>query len=190
MAGNGTEIQTFTSALGGSVTLPCRLTAGPDLVWSREGGELPVNHQVVRTSLTINGVGVDDSGRYICTSQGRTQYVDLNIERQQQPAVKASNGNPNKPDISVSESSSHPSGRPAVGHSFEARCEVDGIGNAGRSITWERIGGQMPDSFTVENNVLRSDSLTEDSAGVYRCKVETRKGMFFEMYTLEITGDM
>merc|ERR1719334_2928286 len=191
MEGNGSEIQTFTSALGGSVTLPCRLTAGPDLVWSREGGELPVNHQVVRTSLTINGVGVEDSGRYICTSQGRTQYVDLNIERrQQQPAVKASNGNPNKPDISVSESSSHPSGRPAVGHSFEARCEVDGIGNAGRSITWERMGGQMPDSFTVENNVLRSDSLTEDSAGVYRCKVETRKGMFFEMYTLAITGDM
>jgi len=52
------------------------------------------------------------------------------------------------------------------------------------------MGGQIPDSLTVEKNVLKSDSLTEDSAGVFRCKVETRKGMFQEYYTLELTGDM
>jgi len=38
MGGNGTEVQRLISTLGGSITLPCRLTAGPDLVWADKEG--------------------------------------------------------------------------------------------------------------------------------------------------------
>lgn len=57
-------------------------------------------------------------------------------------------------------------------------------------ISWDMVGGDIPPSLTTEGNVLRSESLTSDSAGLYRCTVETRKGKFYKMFTLALTGDM
>jgi hypothetical protein len=68
---------------GAPVDLPCRLPAAADLTWSREGGApLPAaSSKPSRTVLRLERVGEQDSGRYICTSQGRTQYITLTVER-------------------------------------------------------------------------------------------------------------
>jgi hypothetical protein len=65
------------------VDLPCRLPPVPEPVWSREGGvPLPAAAQRLRNVLRLERVEERDSGRYICTSQGRTQYIQLTVERE------------------------------------------------------------------------------------------------------------
>jgi hypothetical protein len=80
--GNNLQSERISVPAGGPVDLPCRLPPTADLTWSREGGSaLPPNAQAIRNILRLERVGERDSGRYICTSQGRTQFVDLNVER-------------------------------------------------------------------------------------------------------------
>ena len=70
-------------AAGTPVDLPCRLPPTADLTWSREGGvTLPTAAQPIRNILRLERVADKDSGRYICSSQGRTQYIDLSVERE------------------------------------------------------------------------------------------------------------
>ncbi len=82
-AGGSLQPERLTVPAGAPVDLPCRLPAAADLTWSREGGApLPAaSSKPSRTVLRLERVGEQDSGRYICTSQGRTQYITLMVER-------------------------------------------------------------------------------------------------------------
>ena len=72
----------FSSSQGATVDLPCRLAPSDDMRWQREGESLPDRATKVRTALRIERVREEDSGKYICTSQGRMQYVNLMVERE------------------------------------------------------------------------------------------------------------
>ena len=71
----------LSSSHGATVDLPCRLAPSDDMRWQKEGGSLPDRATQVRTALRIERVRVEDTGKYICTSQGRMQYVHLKVER-------------------------------------------------------------------------------------------------------------
>ena len=75
------ESQQLSSSQGATVDLPCRLAPSDDMKWQKEGGSLPDRATQERTALRIERVTVEDSGKYICTSQGRMQYVTLMVER-------------------------------------------------------------------------------------------------------------
>lgn len=172
----GDRIERLSSSEGATIDLPCRLSSSTDLNWSKEGGQLPINHQVVNTALKLTRVRVEDTGRYVCTSQGRTQYVDLTVQR-----VTV---NPGKPTITISPSSESPS----MGEAFEARCEVEGLGGRRRIVSWQRIDGEMPPSLEVRGNVLRSSALGENTSGLYRCIVQTEDGTFYEDFQFNVTA--
>lgn len=74
------EPQQLSSSQGATVDLPCRLSPSGDIRWSRARGSLPVRATQVRNILRIENVTVEDSGRYVCTSGGRVQYVTLTVE--------------------------------------------------------------------------------------------------------------
>ena len=75
------EVLEMSSSQGATVDLPCRLPPASDLVWRRDGGVLPQTASQLGNLLRIEGVSVEDSGRYVCTSGGRMQYVTLLVER-------------------------------------------------------------------------------------------------------------
>ena len=82
-AGANLQSERISVAAGTPVDLPCRLPPTADLTWSREGGvTLPTAAQPFRNILRLERVADKDSGRYICSSQGRTQYIDLSVERE------------------------------------------------------------------------------------------------------------
>ena len=76
-----TSGEQLSSSQGATVDLPCRLPLSGDLSWSREGGRIPGGARHVGTMLRLANVEVEDSGRYVCTSGGRVQYVTLTVER-------------------------------------------------------------------------------------------------------------
>ena len=71
----------LSSSQGATVDLPCRLPLSGDLSWSREGDRIPSGARQVGNMLRLENVAVEDSGRYVCTSGGRVQYVTLTVER-------------------------------------------------------------------------------------------------------------
>ena len=76
------ETMQLSSSQGATVDLPCRLAPSDDMRWQREGGSLPDRATKVRTALRIERVREEDSGKYICTSQGRMQYIYFLVERE------------------------------------------------------------------------------------------------------------
>ena len=81
-AGGNLQSERLSVSAGSPLDLPCRLPPTADISWSREGGA-PVSPyaEPMRNILRFARVGEGDSGRYICTSQGRSQYIDLSVER-------------------------------------------------------------------------------------------------------------
>lgn len=80
-AGTSSEAERLSASIGTSVDLPCRLSQGYQVSWRRDGAPLPLSAQQIRNVLRIDRVTEQDSGRYICSSEAGTQYVDLRVER-------------------------------------------------------------------------------------------------------------
>lgn len=159
---------------GTSVDLPCRLAVGSDLAWDRLGGlGLPPQAKMMRNALRIPRVTVQDSGRYTCTSQGRTQYVDLRVERL---------NNQPEPQILVSASPSIP----RAGEQLQLTCDVQGMGGRGYKVTWNRVGGEMESNVTVTGNSIRMETVSKQDEGLYRCKAVTRGGTFYSDFFLQV----
>merc|ERR1719347_271474 len=129
----------LNGAEGSSVDLPCKLPAGPDLKWERQDGEpLPSEAKQVRSALRIPRVTIQDSGRYSCSSRGRTQFVDLRLEKV--------TTNPMEPQISVSASFT----LPRLDQPLDITCNVVGVGGRGLQVTWSKVGGGMADNVEVK----------------------------------------
>jgi len=172
------ESQQLTSSQGATVDLPCRLAPSDDMKWQKEGGSLPDRATQVRTALRIERVNVEDSGKYICTSQSRMQYVTLMVERL--------TVNPAKPKISITPSDANP----FVGGNLDVTCEVDGqTSGRGHKVSWAKVGqSDMGDNIKNRANLMRIEMLAKENEGLYRCTVETRAGTFFGEYMLSVSG--
>jgi len=171
------ESQQLSSSQGATVDLPCRLAPSDDMKWQKEGGSLPDRANMVRTALRIERVIVEDSGKYICTSQGRMQYVNLMVERL--------TVNPAKPKISIKPSSP----TPYIGGYLDVKCDVDGLAFRGHQISWAKVGhSELGDNVKNRGNLMRIEMLTRENEGLYRCTVETRAGTFYEDFNLSVSG--
>eukprot|EP00092_Neocalanus_flemingeri_P040829 GFUD01044448.1.p1 GENE.GFUD01044448.1~~GFUD01044448.1.p1 ORF type:complete len:511 (+),score=134.54 GFUD01044448.1:193-1533(+) len=171
------EMQQLSSSQGATVDLPCRLAPSDDMKWRKEGGSLPDRATQVRTALRIERVTVEDSGKYICTSQGRMQYVTLMVERL--------TVNPAKPKISITPSNTSP----AIGDFLDVKCEVEGHTGRGLKVSWAKIGqSDMGDNVNGRATLMRIETVKRENEGLYRCTVETRAGTFYEDYTLSVSG--
>jgi len=171
------ETQQLSSSQGATVDLPCRLAASDDMKWQREGGSLPQSATQVRTALRIERVTVEDSGKYICTSQGRMQYVNLMVERL--------TANPSKPEITIKQS--EPTAY--VGSSIDVTCEVTGLPSRGHVVKWSKVGhSALGENVKNRGKMMRIEELTKDNEGLYRCTVETRAGTFYEDFNLSVQG--
>merc|ERR1712106_1006735 len=169
------ETQQLSSSQGATVDLPCRLAASDDMKWQREGGSLPQRATQVRTALRIERVTVEDSGKYICTSQGRMQYVNLMVERL--------TANPSKPEITIKQS--EPTAY--VGSSIDVTCEVTGLPSRGHVVKWSKVAhSELGENVKNRGKMMRIEELTKDNEGLYRCTVETRAGTFYEDFNLSV----
>jgi len=171
------ETKQVSSTQGATVDLPCRLAPSDDMKWERLQGSLPKQAKQVKTALRIERVTEEDSGKYICSSQGRFQYVNLMVER----IVE----NPGKPEISIRTSSPVA----IMNGALDVTCQVNKLQRGGPKIAWSKMGQDALDSNTISRgNMLRIDGLTKENEGVYRCTVETESGTFFKEYILSVQG--
>ena len=165
---------------GGSVDLPCRLSPASDLVWSREGGTLPPSASQVGGLLRLENVSVADSGRYVCTSSGRFQYVTLLVERQ-----VVSTQQSGRPDVKIVASPRYP----ALGDMLDLKCEVAGAGR-GYQVNWTRVGqDSLGEGVVARGDMMRFPSLERKNNGLYRCSVKTNQsGTPYADYNLWVSG--
>ena len=170
---------------GGTVELPCRLSPASDLAWRREGGTLPPSASQVGNMLRLENVSVADSGRYVCSSSGRFQYVTLLVERRGISGGPASPARPaRRPNISVVASPRYP----ALGDTLDLRCEVTGAGRDYR-VTWSRLGqDSLGENVVARADMMRFLSLERSNKGLYRCSVTTQYGTPYADYNLSVSG--
>ena len=170
---------------GGTVELPCRLSPASDLAWRREGGTLPPSATQLGNKLRLEDVSVADSGRYVCSSSGRFQYVTLLVERRGISGGPARPARPaRRPTISVVASPSYP----ALGDTLDLRCEVTGAGRDYR-VTWSKLGQEsLGENVVARADMMRFLSLERSNNGLYRCSVTTQYGTPYADYNLSVSG--
>ena len=166
---------------GGTVDLPCRLTPASDLVWSREGGALPLSASQVGNMLRLEAVSVEDSGRYVCTSSsGRFQYVTLLVERRQVISAQE----PRRPQIKIVASPRYPT----LGDMMDLKCEVSGAGR-GYQVNWSRVGYDgLGEGVVARADMMRFPSVERKNNGLYRCSVTTQYGTPYADYNLSVSS--
>jgi len=165
----------LSSSQGATVDLPCRLAPSDDMRWQKEGGSLPDRATQVRTALRIERVRVEDSGKYICTSQGRMQYVHLMVQRMSLSET-----------ITIKQSSQ----ATTIGSSLDLTCEVSGVSSRGYTIKWSKLGqADLDDNIKSRGGTMRFDGLTKENEGVYRCMVTTSAGTTpYKDFNLSVQG--
>ena len=55
-------------------------------------------------------------------------------------------------------------------------------------MTWERVGGQLPRSASVQGNFLKFNRIDIDDAGTYRCVASNAAGNAIAMVTIRVEG--
>jgi hypothetical protein len=146
--------------------------------WEKEGGSLPARASQVRNVLRIERVREEDSGKYICTSQGRMQYVNLMVERMTTNLFKTE-------IISIQQSAQSP----GVGDSLDVTCEVSGVNTRDQTIKWTKVGHfDLGEKVVSRGGMMRFEELTKENEGVYRCTVTTPTGTPYKMFNLSVQG--
>uniref|UniRef100_A0A914BVB7 Basement membrane proteoglycan n=1 Tax=Acrobeloides nanus TaxID=290746 RepID=A0A914BVB7_9BILA len=55
-------------------------------------------------------------------------------------------------------------------------CSAEGANGVHGEVTWEKIGGQLPFSYRLQNADLMINKLRKEDAGIYKCNVRTKSG--------------
>ncbi|XP_054720927.1 basement membrane-specific heparan sulfate proteoglycan core protein-like [Uloborus diversus] len=163
-----------TAFVGANIQLKCAISGSPtpQLEWSKDGGPLPDNANVINNELWLRNVRLENAGRYICTSSntlGRTRdYVILNVRAVPTLEVKIE---ANKEIV-------------RMGDTLDLRCKVTGDQNA--RISWHKVAqdGPLPDNVRIREPLLVINGVMPENGGVYRCKVESYAGTFSDDYVL------
>jgi len=168
----------LSSSQGATVDLPCRLAPADDMRWEKEGGSLPARASQVRNVLRIERVTEEDSGKYICTSQGRMQYVNLMVERMTTNIFKTE-------IIRIQQSPQ----TPGIGDSLDVTCQVSGVNTRDQTIKWTKVGhSDLGENVVSRGGMMRFEELTKENEGVYRCTVTTPTGTPYKMFNLSVQG--
>ncbi|XP_038163323.1 basement membrane-specific heparan sulfate proteoglycan core protein-like [Cyprinodon tularosa] len=142
---------------GQTVTMECKATGSPPpvITWSKLRAPLPWKHTVADGVLTLNGVGRQDSGQYICNAtniNGYSEaYTDMEVETPPYATCL--------PDQV----------RLQPGNSLIIQCLAHGSHPI--QFTWSRVGrGNLPAGVeTTKDGKLIIASVKLSDSGTYKC---------------------
>ncbi|XP_072174592.1 basement membrane-specific heparan sulfate proteoglycan core protein-like [Diadema setosum] len=173
------EPEDVTVAQGSTQILRC-LTTGvptPTVTWSRAGGPLNNNHQVLNGALRITNADIADRDMYMCTAENvvgsstATAYVE--IARREVPRVEI------QPSTSI---------LAYDGDNIQFQCRsLAGIPSP--TLSWSRANGRpFGLSTTEQNGVLRIMGVTSEDQGAYICTGSNVAGSTTATVTVRVQG--
>ncbi|XP_051735859.1 basement membrane-specific heparan sulfate proteoglycan core protein isoform X14 [Ctenopharyngodon idella] len=180
---SGVTIQPSIASVmeGETIDLNCIVpgTSPASVKWSRAGGLLSSNHQVLGTQLRILQASADDNGEYICRVEGgpspRQASVSVSVTSSSSLGLQS-------PIISIEPHSA------AVkqGESASFRCRVHSGAQPVR-LEWKPTNNQLlPDNVQIgpDNSVMTITNAQAKNQGTYRCVASNLFGMTHSIVSL------
>ncbi|XP_061577267.1 basement membrane-specific heparan sulfate proteoglycan core protein-like isoform X2 [Cololabis saira] len=154
----------MTVVEGQTVTMECQATGSPppDIAWSKLRAPLPWKHTVSNGVLTLNDVGRQDSGEYICNATNIHGYSEAYTEMEVDTPPYATC----LPD----QVRLHP------GDATLLQCLAHGSHPI--RFTWSRVGrGDLPAGVeTTKDGKLMITHVRQNHAGTYKCVATNHVG--------------
>ncbi|XP_048033334.1 basement membrane-specific heparan sulfate proteoglycan core protein isoform X21 [Megalobrama amblycephala] len=179
---SGVTIQPSIASVmeGETIDLNCIVpgTSPASVKWSRAGGLLSSNHQVLGTQLRILQASADDNGEYICQVEGGPSPRQASVS----VSVTSSSSRLQSPIISIEPHSA------AVkqGDSASFRCRVHSGAQPVR-LEWKPTNNQpLPDNVKIgpDNSVMTITNAQAKNQGTYRCVASNLFGMTHSIVSL------
>ncbi|XP_077403626.1 basement membrane-specific heparan sulfate proteoglycan core protein isoform X2 [Vanacampus margaritifer] len=167
---------------GHNLYLNCIVSGNPPprVTWTRAGGSLASNHQVVGSQLRILSATPDDSGEYICQVQSApgSQIHRASVS----VSVTSSSSRLQSPIIAIEPHSA----AIRVGESASFRCKVYSGAQPVR-LEWKLSGNQpLPDNVKVgpDGSVISIANAKPKNHGAYRCVASNPFGITHTIVSL------
>uniref|UniRef100_A0A9J8BBX4 Ig-like domain-containing protein n=1 Tax=Cyprinus carpio carpio TaxID=630221 RepID=A0A9J8BBX4_CYPCA len=166
----------LTAVEGQSVTMHCHATGSPTPVisWSKLRAPLPWQHRVSGGSLTLNNVGRQDSGQYICNATNALgfseAYVQLEVD------------SPPYATTLTDETVARP------GDALRLQCLAHGTHPI--RFRWTRVGGasMSPGAETTKDGLLKIAQLKVSDSGTYKCVATNHVGSSEALAKVTVRG--
>ncbi|KAF4118030.1 basement membrane-specific heparan sulfate proteoglycan core protein-like [Onychostoma macrolepis] len=154
----------LTAVEGQSITMHCHATGSPTPIisWSKLRAPLPWQHKVNGGILTLNNVGRQDSGQYICNATSALgfseAYVQLEVD------------SPPYATTLMDETVAGP------GDALRLQCLAHGTHPI--RFRWMRVGGasMSPGAETTKDGLLKIAQLKVTDSGMYKCVATNHVG--------------
>ncbi|XP_021372607.1 basement membrane-specific heparan sulfate proteoglycan core protein-like isoform X2 [Mizuhopecten yessoensis] len=169
------EVRQTSPVIGQSLSFACNAQGvpRPTIRWEKEGGSLPISHQIVDGVLTIYDITAEDAGRYICTATNAVgtarDYVGVNVQ-----------GRKTDPNVTVKIDTQTLN----IGERVEMECVVTGTPRP--TVRWTKIAGDLSDSAFINDNILVIPEVSLTDAGTYLCEAQNLYGKVEQRVTLYI----
>ncbi|XP_034731621.1 basement membrane-specific heparan sulfate proteoglycan core protein isoform X13 [Etheostoma cragini] len=155
---------------GQSLELNCFAPGNPppQVTWTKAGGRLSSNHQVLGSQLRIQSATPEDSGEYICRVQGNPGNPGSHVHQASvSVSVTSSSSRLQSPIIAIEPHSA----AVRVGESASFRCRVYS-GQQPVRLEWKLANNQpLPDNVKVGNDgsIVTITNARPMNHGAYRC---------------------
>ncbi|XP_035706486.1 basement membrane-specific heparan sulfate proteoglycan core protein isoform X3 [Folsomia candida] len=154
--------------VGSTVELRCGI-GGNQYDWRKDDEELPRTSIMFGPTLTLLNLQEQDAGRYICTSEQGSDFIDLSVEGVQNVHVRII---PSQELI-------------RIGDNVELNCDVEG--DPQPQIRWNKMhNGEFQDNVQILGSRVKIRDVRNENGGVYRCTANTVGGIHEEDYALTI----
>ena len=176
-AGVSVSPEDVVASVGDTVTLTCGAQSPGqfNIVWSKFDDRLSSSCSQDNGVLTIPRVEAADSGIYICTVTGEG---GISQETRARVSVQEARGGP--PTASIS-----PEYRTiGQGETVEIVCLTSG--DPPPSVTWSRVGGDLPTTATEAGNMLVVRNAQVEDRGMYLCTADSSGGSARASAILEV----
>ncbi|KAA8591296.1 hypothetical protein FQN60_002239 [Etheostoma spectabile] len=170
---------------GQSLELNCFAPGNPppQVTWTKAGGRLSSNHQVLGSQLRIQSATPEDSGEYICRVQGNPGNPGSHVHQASvSVSVTSSSSRLQSPIIAIEPHSA----AVRVGESASFRCRVYS-GQQPVRLEWKLANNQpLPDNVKVGNDgsIVTITNARPMNHGAYRCVASNPFGITHTIVSL------
>ncbi|KAF1390064.1 hypothetical protein PFLUV_G00054230 [Perca fluviatilis] len=170
---------------GQSLELNCFAPGNPppQVTWTKAGGRLSSNHQVLGSQLRIQSATAEDSGEYICRVQGNPGNPGSHVHQASvSVSVTSSSSRLQSPIIAIEPHSA----AVRVGESASFRCRVYS-GQQPVRLEWKLANNQpLPDNVKVsdDGSVVTITDARPMNHGAYRCVASNPFGITHTIVSL------
>ncbi|KAG7491279.1 hypothetical protein MATL_G00001630 [Megalops atlanticus] len=147
---------------GSTVTLHCQATGSPTptITWSKLRAPLPWQHRVSDGTLTLQSLGRQDSGQYICNATNAAGASEATVQLEVETPPYAT---------SIPEQL-----RVQPGDTIRVQCLAHGTPPV--TFQWTRVRGVMPARAQTQDGVLVISQAKAADAGTYKCVATNKWG--------------